>query len=82
VKHDRPQRLVARGKPPAEDLIVWDGKEPKRGGGESVLTAVGVPRQYYLGSALVNQKTIEIPVARELFGELDWAGRCATTIVG
>ncbi len=64
-----------RGKPPADELIVLDGKEPNHGGGESVLTAVCVPSQYYLGSALVDQKTNEIPVAQQLFGELDLAGR-------
>ena len=64
-----------RGKPPANELIVLDGKEPNHGGGESVLTAVCVPSQYYLGSALVDQKTNEIPVAQQLFGELDLAGR-------
>jgi hypothetical protein len=64
-----------RGKPPAHELIVLDGKEPNHGGGESVLTAVCVPSQYYLGSALVDQKTNEIPVAQQLFGELDLAGR-------
>lgn len=64
-----------RGEPPAEELIVLDGKEPNHGGGESVLTAVCVPSQYYLGSALVDQKTNEIPVAQELFGQLDLAGR-------
>jgi predicted transposase YbfD/YdcC len=40
-----------------------------------VLTAVCVPSQYYLGSAFVDQKTNEIPVARELFGQLDLQGR-------
>ena len=64
-----------RGKPPTRELIVLDGKEPNHGGGESVLTAVCVPSQYYLGSDLVDQKTNEIPVARELFGQLDLAGR-------
>jgi len=64
-----------RGKPPAHELIVLDGKEPNHGGGESVLTAVCVPSQYYLGSALVDQKTNEIPVALKLFGDLDLAGR-------
>ena len=34
-----------------------------------------VPSQYYLGSALVDQKTNEIPVAQQLFGDLDLAGR-------
>jgi hypothetical protein len=39
------------------------------------LSAVTVPSQFYLGSALVDTKTNEIPVARELFGELNLAGR-------
>lgn len=64
-----------RGAPPANELIVLDGKQPKAGGGHSVLTAVTVPSQYYLGSALVDQKTNEIPVARKLFHRLDLDGR-------
>lgn len=64
-----------RGKPPSKELIVLDGKEPRHGGGDSVLTAVCVPSQYYLGSAMVDQKTNEIPVARQLFGQLDLSAR-------
>jgi hypothetical protein len=64
-----------RGPAPPQDLIVLDGKEPKQGGGHSVLTAVTVPSQHYLGSAIVDQKTNEIPVARELFKKLDLDGR-------
>jgi hypothetical protein len=64
-----------RGPAPADELIVLDGKEPRHGGGHSVLTAVTVPSQHYLGSALVDQKTNEIPVARELFQRLDLDGR-------
>jgi len=64
-----------RGAPPTDELIVLDGKEPRAGGGHSVLTAVTVPSQYYLGSAMVDQKTNEIPVARELFHRLDLDGR-------
>jgi len=64
-----------RGKPPAQELIAVDGKEPNHGPGDSVLTAVCVPSQYYLGSALVDQKTNEIPVARQLFGQMDLCGR-------
>lgn len=64
-----------RGPAPADELIVLDGKEPRHGGGHSVLTAVSVPSQYYLGSALVDTKTNEIPVARELFKKLDLDGR-------
>jgi hypothetical protein len=40
-----------------------------------VLTAVSVPSQYYLGSAMVDTKTNEIPVARQLFKKLDLDGR-------
>ncbi len=60
-----------RGPVPKDQLIVLDGKEPKHGSGASVLSAVSVPSQHYLGSALVDQKTNEIPVARELFERLD-----------
>ena len=64
-----------RGPAPADELIVLDGKEPKHGGGHSVLTAVTVPSQHYLGSALVDTKTNEIPVARQLFKQLELDGR-------
>ena len=65
-----------RGKPPKEDLVVLDGKEPKHGGGQAVLSAVTVPSQFYLGSAIVEKdKTNEIPVARQLFERLDLEGR-------
>src|SRR6516225_7085893 len=61
-----------RGPAPKEHLIVFDGKQPKHGGGASVLSAVTVPSQHYLGSAVVNQKTNEIPVAQELFKRLEF----------
>jgi hypothetical protein len=64
-----------RGQPPPEELIAVDGKEPCHGPGDAILSAVTVPNQFYLGSALVDTKTNEIPVARELFGELDLTGR-------
>jgi len=64
-----------RSPAPQEELIVLDGKQPRHGGGHSVLTAVTVPSQHYLGSALVDTKTNEIPVARELFKKLDLDGR-------
>ena len=64
-----------RGPAPAEELIVLDGKEPRQGGGHAVLTAVTVPSQHFLGSAIVDTKTNEIPVARELFKKLDLDGR-------
>lgn len=64
-----------RGPAPREELIVLDGKQPRQGGGHSVLTAVTVPGQHYLGSAIVDTKTNEIPVARQLFKKLDLDGR-------
>jgi hypothetical protein len=64
-----------RGPAPKDQLIALDGKEPKHGGGQSVLTAICVPSQYYLGSAMVDTKTNEIPVARQLFEDLDLSGR-------
>jgi hypothetical protein len=64
-----------RGKPPPDELIAVDGKEPRHGPGDAILTAVTVPSQFYLGSALIDTKTNEIPIARELFGELDLSDR-------
>ena len=64
-----------RGQPPPNELIAVDGKEPCHGPGDAILSAVTVPSQFYLGSALVDTKTNEIPVARELFGTLDLTGR-------
>ncbi len=64
-----------RDQPPKDELVSLDGKEPKHGGGHGILSAVSVPSQYYLGSAVVNTKTNEIPVARKLFPKLDLEGR-------
>jgi len=47
-----------RGPAPKEELVVMDGKEPRHGSGASILTAVTVPSQHYLGSALVDTKTM------------------------
>ena len=69
-------QLQLRGACPANELIVLDGKEPKHGSGDSILTAVSVPSGHFLGCARVDtDKTNEIPVARALFGELDLTGR-------
>ena len=46
-----------RGPAPKEELIALDGKEPKHGGGQSVLTAVCVPSQDHLASGIVDTKT-------------------------
>jgi hypothetical protein len=65
-----------RGPAPKDELIVMDGKEPKHGSGASILTAVSIPSQYYLGSAVVDVKTNEIPVAQEtVIPPLDLEGR-------
>lgn len=61
---------------PNNELIVLDGKEPRHGDGDSILSAVSVPSQHLLGIARVaHDKTNEIPVARALFGELDLVDR-------
>ena len=65
-----------RGPAPAQEIVVLDGKEPRHGSGASILSAVTVPSQYYLGSAVVAEKTNEIPVAQQqLLPALDLAGR-------
>ena len=64
-----------RGPAPPGERIVLDGKEPRHGGGHAGLTAVSVPRQHCLGSARVDQKTNEIPAARQWFHRLDLDGR-------
>jgi hypothetical protein len=59
-------RIQRRLRGPApQELVVMDGKEPNHGSGASILTAVTVPSQHYLGSALVDKKTNEIPVAQQ-----------------
>jgi hypothetical protein len=64
-----------RGPIPKEELVVLDGKEPKHGSGASVLSAVTVPSLHYLGSAMVDVKTNEIPVAqKEVMPTLDLRG--------
>lgn len=75
--HQRLLQIQAkvRGQPPAEELIVVDGKEPRHGPGEAILGAVSVPGQFYLGCARVDTKTNEVPVARQLFGTMDLSGR-------
>ena len=64
-----------RGPAPPDQLVVLDGKQPRHGGGHSVLSAVSVPSQHFLGSAIVDTKTNEIPVARALFKKLELDGR-------
>jgi hypothetical protein len=63
-----------RGPAPKDELIALDGQEPNHGGGQGVLTAVCVPSQYYLASGIVETRN-EIPVARQLFEDLDLKGR-------
>lgn len=65
-----------RGPAPRDELVVMDGKEPRHGSGASMLTAVTVPSQHYLGSAMVDEKTNEIPVAQQqLIPPLDLENR-------
>ena len=58
-------RARVRGPVSAQELVVMDGREPRHGSGASILSAVTVPSQYYLGSAVVTEKTNEIPVAQQ-----------------
>lgn len=69
-------QTLLRGPAPRNELVVIDGKEPRHGSGTSVLSAVTVPSQHFLGCALVDEKTNEIPVAqKELIPALDLEGR-------
>lgn len=69
-------QTLVRGPAPKDELVVIDGKEPRHGSGTSVLSAITVPSQHFLGSALVDQKTNEIPVAqKQLIPSLDLEGR-------
>ena len=63
-----------RGPKPEGGVLVLDGKEPKQGSGDSVLTLIHAQSQYYVDSALVDQKTNEIPVARQMLEPLDIQG--------
>jgi hypothetical protein len=63
-----------RGPAPG-DLVIMDGKEPKHGSGASIITAVTATSQHYLGCAIVDVKTNEIPVAQQkLIPHLDLEG--------
>lgn len=79
--HKLNQNLLAiqtqlRGPAPKEELVVMDGKEPRHGSGASLLTAITVPSQHYLGCVMVDQKTNEIPVAQnQLIPPLDLENR-------
>jgi hypothetical protein len=69
------QRQV-RGEPDPLELINIDGKEPRHGSGDAIVTAVTATTQFYLGRAILpTEKTNEIPVARTLFNKLDLDGR-------
>ncbi len=63
------------GAPPPDELVVLDGKALRHSQGAQIVTAVTVPSQHYLGSALVENKSNEIPAARQLHDQLDLAGR-------
>jgi hypothetical protein len=64
-----------RGPPPPDELVVLDGKALRHSQGAQMVTAVTVPSQHYLGSALVEDKSNEIPAARQLHDPLELTGR-------
>lgn len=68
-------QTAVRGAPPPGEIVVLDGKVPKHSGGKNVVTAVTSPGLYYLGSAVVAEKTNEVPCVRELCARLDLVGR-------
>lgn len=68
------QRQI-RGTPPADELVVLDGKQPKHSGGQNVVTAITAPGLHYLGSEVVAEKSNEIPAVRQLCQRLDLTGR-------
>lgn len=60
-----------RGPAPVTGVVALDGKEPNHSGGQHIVNAMNVPELYYLGSQMVDTKTNEIPVARELLERID-----------
>lgn len=68
------QRQI-RGPAPTRGVVALDGKQPKHGGGQQIVSAENVPDLYYLGSEMIAKKTNEIPVARELMDRLNLQGR-------
>jgi hypothetical protein len=64
-----------RGPVQVNGVVAIDGKEPKHSGGQIILNAMNVPDLRYLGSQMVDTKTNEIPVARELLERLDVENR-------
>ena len=68
------QRQI-RGAPPADELVVLDGKQPKHSGGQNVVTAITAPSLHYLGSEVVAEKSHEIPAVRQLCSRLELTGR-------
>jgi hypothetical protein len=64
-----------RGPVPPDDIVAMDGKQPKHAGGHIVVTAIATPSQYYLGCDLVEDKSNEIPAARQLIARLDLDGK-------
>ncbi len=64
-----------RGKVPDHEMVAIDGKQPRHSQGQQILNAVSLPGQHYLGSLPVDEKTNEIPIARELIATLDLQGR-------
>jgi hypothetical protein len=64
-----------RGPASKDGMVAMDGKEPLHSQGQHIFTAVNLPDLYYLGSEMVDEKTNEIPVARELIKRLNLRGR-------
>jgi hypothetical protein len=71
----RAHQEQVRGAPPADEIVVLDGKEPKHSGGLNVVSAITAPGLHLLGCEVVAEKTNEIPAVRQLCERLDLDGR-------
>ncbi len=64
-----------RGPASPAELIVLDGKHARASRGAQIVTATTAQSHRYLGSELVEEKSNEIPAARQLLERLDLEGR-------
>lgn len=63
--------------PVQDSIVIIDGKKMRHGGVEMVNATDGNGR--YLGGVMTNNKSNEIPAARQLLGQLDVAGKIVLT---
>ncbi len=69
------QEQLLGPRPPEDDLVIIDGKELRGSLGAQLLSAFSGKRGRWLGSALIEEKSNEIPAARPLLDRLDLDGQ-------